>query len=290
MGCALIVLSWGIEILAGGWFLYAFWTFQGWSYHGITVAGPGPSILFTYQTLSHLLRHPYPLTLANIAGFLLIGYALLHVLALVRGLSQPARERFRLGVRMQPSEREIERFERALEQLTRTRLNVACAPALNRPRNWAVRDGRGLQIRWIGRVLVIDQGLLENKHFPALLASQLAHFHSFDLLTRTFFSIFPPFRWALLTLVGLPNACGKILLYPLWMRYWRSRVYAADEYAARLGQRHQLARALDELKWAFEGSTATRGGRWLREAPYIESRIDRLLRLEIASIQTTTGQ
>lgn len=283
MWFALLALSWGIEMLAGGWFLHAFWTFQGWSYHGIIVPGPGSSVLFTYQGFSHLLHHPYPLTLANIAQFLLIGYALLHVLALVRGLSLPARERLKLGVRMQPSVREIERFERAFEQLARTRRNVAGAPALRKPRLWAVRDGRGMQIRWIGWVLVIDQGLLESRHFPALLASQLAHSHSFDLLTRTLFTSFPPFRWAVLTLVGLPNACGKILLYPLWMKYWRSRVYAADEYAARLGQRHQLVRALDELKWAFEGSTATRGGRWLRDTPYIESRIDRLMRLEIPS-------
>ena len=284
MWFALLVFSWSIEILAGGWFLHAFWTFQGWSYHGITVPGPGPSVLFTYRALSPLLRHPYPLTLANMAQFVLIGYALLHALALVRGLSQPARERLRLGVRMQPSVRETERFERAFEQLARTRLNQAGAPALRKPRMWAVLDGRGMQIRWIGWVLVIDQGLLESKHFPALLASQLAHSHSFDLLTRTLFAISPPFRWAVLTLVGLPNACGKILLYPLWMQYWRSRAYAADEYAARLGQRRQLVRALDELKWAFEGSTATRGGRWLRDTPYIESRIDRLLRLEIPSV------
>lgn len=284
MWFALLILSWGIEILAGGWFLYAFWTFQGWSYHGITVPGLGPNVLFTYQALSHLLRHPYPLTLVNLAQFVLIGYALLHALALVRGLSQPARERLRLGVRMRPSVREIERFERAFEQLARTRLNISGAPILRKPRLWAVRDGRGMQIQWIGWVLVIDQGLLESRHFPALLASQLAHSHSFDLLTRTLFILFPPFRWAVLTLVGLPNACGKILLYPLWMQYWRSRVYAADEYAARLGQRHQLVRALDELKWAFEGNTATRGGRWLQEAPYIESRIDRLMRLEIPSV------
>ena len=284
MWFSLLALSWGLELLAGGWFLYAFWTFQAWSYHGITVPGPGPGVLFTYQALSHLSHHPYPLTLVNIAQFLLVIYALLHVLALVLGLSQPARERHRLGVRMRPGVREIERFERACEQMARSRLNIAGAPALCRPRFWAVRDGRGMQIRWIGWVLVIDQGLLESKHFPALLASQLAHSHSFDLLSRTLFMLFPPFRWAVLTLVGLPNACGKILLYPLWMQYWRSRVYAADEYAARLGQRHQLVRALDELKWAFEGSTATRGGRWLRDTPYIESRIDRLLRLEISSV------
>jgi hypothetical protein len=290
MWFALLVLTWGTEILAGGWFLYAFWTFQGWSYRGITMPGPGSSVLFTYQALSHFFRHPYPLTQVKIAQFLLIGYALLHILALIRGLSQPARERLKLGVRMQPSVREIERFERAFEQLARTRLNAPGAPALHKPRFWAVRDGRGMQIRWIGWVLVIDQGLLESKYFPALLASQLAHSHSFDLLTRTLFTIFPPFRWAILTLVGLPNACGKILLYPLWMKYWRSRVYAADEYAARLGQRHQLIRALDELKWTFDGGTATRGGRWLRDTPYIESRVDRLMRLQVPPARTAIGR
>jgi Zn-dependent protease with chaperone function len=164
------------------------------------------------------------------------------------------------------------------------------APSLKKPRWWAVRDGHGMQIRWIGLVLVIDQGLLGSKHFPALLAHELARCNSFDLFTRTLFTIFPPLRWSILTLVGLPNASGKILLYPLWMKYWRDRVYAADEYAARLGQRHQLIRALDELKWAFEGSTATKGGRWLRETPYMESRVDRLMRYQLPSARPALGR
>jgi len=283
MWFALLLLSWSIEIVVGGWFLYSFWTVQGWSYNGSTVPGPGYSVLYSYDALSHLFRHPYPLTQVQLARFFLLVYALFHVLALVRGLSQPARERLRSGVRMQPGVREIERFERAFDQLTRTRLNVPDAPVLRKPRFWAVRDGRGMRIRWIGWVLVIDQGLLASKHFPALLAHELARYHSFDLLTRTLFALFPPLRWSILTLIGLPNASGKILLYPLWMKYWRDRVYAADEYAARLGQRHQLIRALDELKWTFEGSTATKGGRWLRETPYIESRIDRLMRFQLPS-------
>jgi hypothetical protein len=290
MWFALLALSWGIEILAGGWFLYAFWTVQGWSYQSFTALGPGYSVLSTYQALSHLLRHPYPLTQVDIAQFLLAVYALFHVLALVRGLSQPARERLKLGVRMQPGGREIERFEHAFDRLVRARINTPGAPALRKPRFWAVRDGRGMQLQWIGWVLVIDQGLLESKHFPAMLASQLAHYHSFDLLTRTLFSIFPPPRWAILTLMGMPNACGKILLYPLWMKYWRDRVYAADEFAARIGQRHQLIRALDELKWAFDGSTATSGGRWLRDTPYIESRIDRLMRYQAPLARPAIGR
>jgi hypothetical protein len=290
MWIALLLLSWSIETVLGGWFLYSFWTVQGWSYKGFTEPGPGYSVLYTYQALSHLFRHLYPLTQVNIAQFFLVVYAVFHLLALIRGLSQPARERLKLGIRMQPSIREIERFERAFDQLARTRLTVPDALVLRKPRFWGVRDGRGMQMRWIGWVLVIDQGLLESKHFPALLAHELAHYNSFDLSTRTLFTIFPPLRWSILTFVGLPLASGKLLLYPLWMKYWRDRRYAADEYAARLGQHHQLIRALDELKWAFEGSTATRGGRWLRETPYIESRIDRLMRYQAPAARPALGQ
>src|SRR6266567_7328578 len=101
--------------------------------------------------------------------------------------------------------------------------------------------------------------------------------NSLDLLVRTLYLVFPPLEWSVLTLIGMPNGCGKIALYPLWMKYWRDRVFACDEYAARLGQRYQLVRALDELKWARDGGAATGGGRWLRDTPYIESRIDRLM-------------
>jgi hypothetical protein len=57
------------------------------------------------------------------------------------------------------------------------------------------------------------------------------------------------------------------------MKYWRDRVFAADEYAARTGQRQALKRALDDL-------------RWLRETPYIEERIDRLDRYQPPVSQT----
>jgi Zn-dependent protease with chaperone function len=116
-----------------------------------------------------------------------------------------------------------------------------------------------MRMRWIGLTLVIDRGLLMSRHFPPLLAHELAHVNSFDLLTRSLYAILPPFRWGLLTLLGLPLACGPILLHPVWMKYWRDRVFAADEYAARLGQRHALKGALDDLRWVLDGGRATRG-------------------------------
>jgi Zn-dependent protease with chaperone function len=64
------------------------------------------------------------------------------------------------------------------------------------------------------------------------------------------------------------------------MRYWRDRVFAGDEYAARLGQGRALKRALDDLRWVLDGGRATRGGRLLRETPYIEERVDRLDRYQ----------
>ncbi len=293
MWMALLVLSWAVELVGGGWFLYRFWTFETWQYAGsATIYGLGYCIVWVYNAVVstwyhayHLHGHPYLLTQEQVARFFLLVFVALHVLAALRGLGLPARERLKLGVRMQPSAREIERFERAFAQLVRGRLTNQDAPPVKKPRFWAVRDGRGMQIRWIGWVLVIDAGLLANKHFPALLAHELARSSSIDLLTRTLFDLFPPLHWAVLAFFGLPMACGKILLYLGWMKYWRDREYAADEYAAHLGQRHQLIRALEELKWTRDGSSATRGGRWLRETPYIESRIDRLMRYQAPQVQ-----
>jgi Zn-dependent protease with chaperone function len=133
---------------------------------------------------------------------------------------------------------------------------------------WRVRDeDQGMQMRFIGRVLVIDRGLLYGRHFPSLLAHELAHANSFDLFTRSMYASFPSYRWSVLTLVGLPCVCGPIVFHLAWMKYWRGRMFAADDYAALIGQCHALKRALDELRWALDGGRATRGGRWLRQTP-----------------------
>src|SRR5260370_7104406 len=142
MWIGLVLLCWSSEMVAGGWFLYSFWTIPGWSYQSITEPGPGSSLLYTYSALSHLFRHPYPLTQANIAQFFLVVYAVFHVLALLRGLGQPARERLKVCVRMQPSIREIERFERAFDHLVPTRLTLPYPPLLKTPRWPSLLYGR----------------------------------------------------------------------------------------------------------------------------------------------------
>ncbi len=297
MWLTLLLFTWIVEGVIGVWFCYHYWMFTQVQYGGgATLFGPGYAIvqvyngfISTWDQAYHPHRHPFVLTQEHIALSVIAIYTALHVLALVRGLVAPYRERHRLGVRGQPSGREIRRFEQVCASLLRAQA-IPDAPTIKRPWVWRVRDDdQGMQMRWIGFVLVIDRGLLYSKHFPALLAHELAHTNSFDLFTRSMYAIFPPFRWSVLTLVGLPCACGPILFHPWWMKYWRDRVFAADEYAARIGQRFALKRALDELRWVLDGGRATRGGRWLRETPYIEERIDRLDRYQPPSAGTRSA-
>lgn len=289
MWIALLVLTWGIEGVAGVWFCYHYWIFAG--IHSGTATfliGPGVAVVRVWNSLVTGLyhtyapsRHPILLTQDGLGRIFIVIYLAFHVLALARGLTAPVRERHNLGVRLRPSSREIQHFEQVFTALQRAQATTPGAPPLKAPRFWKVRDAdQGMQMRWIGLVLVIDRGLLMSRHFPPLLAHELARASSFDLFTRSLYTIFPPFRWSILTLLGLPLACGPILLHPVWMRYWRERVFAGDEYAARIGQQQALKRTLDDLRWVLDGGRATRGGRWLRETPYIEERIDRLDRYQ----------
>jgi hypothetical protein len=289
MWLALLLLSWFVEGVVGVWFCYHYWMFTQVEYYGgAALYGPGYAIvqvyngfMSTWDQTYHPHRHPFVLTQEHVALFFVAIYLALHLLALVRGLVAPFRERRKLGVRPQPSGREIGRFEQGYASLLRAQVATPDAPTIKRLRVWRVRDeDQGMQMRWIGCMLVIDRGMLYSRHFPALLAHELAHANSFDLFTRRMYAIFPPFRWSVLTLIGLPCACGSIVFHTWWMKYWRNRMFAADEYAARIGQRYALKRALDELRWVLDGGRATRGGRWLRETPYIEERIDRLDRYQ----------
>ncbi len=289
MWIALLLLTWGIEGVAGVWFCYHYWTFTEIHYGaGAFFIGPGNAVVSVVNTLVTTLfqdyaphRHPPVLTQEGLAHFMIAVYVAAHVLFLLRGVIAPFWERRKLGVRARPSGREIQRFEHVFAALERAQAATPDAPPLKRPRLWTVRDDdQGMHMRWIGLLLVVDRGLLNHRHFPPLLADELAHVNSFDLLTRSLYAILPPFRWILFTLLGMPLACGPVLLHVAWMKYWRDRVFAADEYAARLGQRHALKRALDDLRWVLDGGRATRGGRWLHETPYIEERIDRLDRYQ----------
>ena len=295
MWIVLLLFSWGLEGVAGIWFCYHYWTFSGiHSGSGVFFIGPGEAVVQVWNSLVTSLyqtyaphRHPILLTQDGLARMFIVIYVAFHVLALARGIIAPVRERHKLGVRLRPSGREVQRFEQVFAALKRAQATTPGAPPLKAPRFWRIRDDdQGMQMRWIGLVLVVDRGLLMSRHFPPLLAHELARINSFDLFTRSLYSIFPPFRWSILTLLGLPLACGPVVLHLVWLKYWRERVFAGDEYAARIGQSHALKRALDDLRWVLDGGRTTKGGRWLRETPYIEERIDRLDRYQLPVSQT----
>jgi hypothetical protein len=119
MWFALLLLSWFVELVIVVWFCYHFWMFTQIQYAGGAILyGPGYAMvqgynafLSSWDQLYHPHRHPFVLTQEHIALFFVAIYLALHLLALVRGLVAPARERRGLGVRRQPSGREIGRFE-----------------------------------------------------------------------------------------------------------------------------------------------------------------------------------
>lgn len=128
-----------------------------------------------------------------------------------------------------------------------------------------------------GTTVVLSRGLLESESLAAVLAHELGHADSLDgRLTEALNRLqlwgdplAPPqgrggveayddpaggllwglVRWAL-RLAGGSFAQG--LLSPLWAVYWRSREYAADAYAASLGQAEDLARHLNDHELPFD--------------------------------------
>ncbi len=267
MGFALLFLSLTIELFAGGWFCYIYWTFPGRG----GIPGPGKTLVETYNdvvawiSVTYRLRTQLSLlTQERLACLFVLIYLALHLLAFLRALYLPLHKWYMLGARKSPSAQEIQRFEEVFGTLRKMRTMILAAPYLRQPPVWRVRDdAQGMRLRYVGPVLIVDRALLFSPQFGPLLAHELAHVNSFDMPVRALYALFPPLHWCLLALCGLPLGGGKLLLYPFWLAYWRSRVYAADEFAARLGQQHALKRALDQLRWQLDGGRATAGGRWL---------------------------
>jgi len=71
------------------------------------------------------------------------------------------------------------------------------------------------------------------------------------------------------------GGCAARLLAPLWSAYWRSREYAADAYAASLGQGEDLARHLADFEQSFD-FPRRRFPLDLAEHPPVALRIERL--------------
>jgi len=217
----------------------------------------------------------------------------------VAGLFRPGRGRVwgrRLGARP-PTAEEAASIAEAFGLLRRT---DRCFRA---PGACYVLDAPLLEAGVRGRALILTRPLVESVSLPAVLAHELGHANTLDGRLREALerlvlwddplalsrpqrgrevyvgSDFDPrgallwgcMRWAL-RLAG--GSCGRQLLRPLWSMHWRSREYAADAYAAWLGQGGELARYLTDQGLPFDSPQP--GLLRRAEHPPVALRIDRL--------------
>jgi Zn-dependent protease with chaperone function len=213
-------------------------------------------------------------TLAWIAGYgpLIVSFATL-ILPLGGWLWQQ-----RVGGRS-PSERERLIYEDALAILAKS------DPRLRPPQHWFVLDEQALNAAAYANTLMLTRGLIDSGYLEAVLAHELGHLNSSDsrLAAALHRLTTPPRRrlpFPLATLGFLVSGgLGAWLTRAPWAAYWRAREFAADEYAAKLGQGRSLARFL-ELN-ALENDLPV-PFMWLTEQshPFSEHRIDRLYRRE----------
>ena len=153
-----------------------------------------------------------------------------------------------------------------------------------------------------GRSVVLSRGLLESDSLAPVLAHELGHTGSLDgrlteALDRLKLWGEPPgpadpraeaagqpigqeHRGIISGLIRLifllaGGGCAARLLAPLWAAYWRGREYAADAFAASLGQGEDLARHLADLEQAVD-FPRRRFPFDLAEHPPVAHRIERL--------------
>lgn len=207
----------------------------------------------------------------------------------------------RLGAR-RPTEEEVEKIEAALGLLR------AGAPSLRAPVAYYVLDAPSVAAGVRGRALILTPRLIESASLAAVLAHELGHANSLDGRLREALArlalwgdpLGPPrdprgrevyfeggadsrgallwgaMRWSL-RLAGGGDA--HRLLARVWAGYWRRREYAADAYAAALGQGGELARYLTDQGLPFD---APQPGLFFRadEHPPVAQRLERLRRQE----------
>jgi Zn-dependent protease with chaperone function len=209
-----------------------------------------------------------------------------------------------------PSTREQLAYDDAIDQLQSNSSQTLILPS-----NWFVIDTPLPDAAVHGETLMLSRGLLESDHLPAVIAHELGHLASPDgriaaALNRLVVAqslnldreqldarleqhshpqpehqplpgdapIRGLFQIARLTIRLLALARGGIglrLTRPVWGLYWRQREYAADAYAANLGQAEELADFLETHALMHDHPIPYI---WLTEHthPPVELRIDRL--------------
>ena len=177
------------------------------------------------------------------------------------------------------SERERLIYEDALTIL------MKADPKPRPPQRWFVLDEHVPNAAAYANTLMLTRGLIDSGHLEAVLAHELGHLNTSDsrlaaalhrLTTQPRRKLpFPLGTLGFLVSGGL----GAWITRTPWAAYWRAREFAADEYAAELGQGRSLARFLQTN--ALENDLPV-PFMWLTQEshPYSEHRIDRLYRRE----------
>jgi len=178
-----------------------------------------------------------------------------------------------------PSERERLIYDDALAILK------VHDPQLRPPRRWFVLDEPLPNAAAYADTLMLTRGLIDSSALEAVLAHELGHLNSSDsrlaaALHRMTTQPRRRLRFPFATLGFLLSGALAVWISRVpWASYWRTREFAADDYAASLGQGPALARFLQVH--ALENDIPV-PFLWLTQEshPYSEHRIDRLYRRE----------
>lgn len=221
-----------------------------------------------------LHRYHIHVTASTIGLFWLAGNMSLHLMAIIAYVKSIAKKRVKMG---NPGLREVQAVERACRQLVTASPSASLEPVhhFGWPLAFDYAPGYGTAIRFIGRKLTIDEGLFKSSYLRPLLAHALGHYNSTDVNLREILGCLPPALLVMCGIVGLPIGLGPFVTFLFWPWYWRQREYAADLFAARVGQANDLIQALDQVVHPREKRKTI----FLREYPYVAERIDRLMRL-----------
>jgi Zn-dependent protease with chaperone function len=180
-----------------------------------------------------------------------------------------------------PEQDEHDAYEHAIEQLREI------DPELRAPKHWFVAEEPGTNAAAYASTMCVDRGLLESPFAAAVIAHELGHLNSSDARLASALNLLliaPMPTPALRPLWSLPFralawlATGQAMLWltgNAWDAYWRNREFAADQYAAYLGQGLALAMSLEHGSLPYERSI--RRMRFSRAThPYTKPRIAKL--------------
>jgi hypothetical protein len=134
-----------------------------------------------------------------------------------------------------------------------------------------VLDRHELNAAVVGDVIIINRTVFDSEYLAAVVAHELGHLNSMDIRVScaanrlaSLARVTEPWRtgtteakrsgeklgclWGFVMLIvrGYSGGLQTRMMGPVWASWWRLREYAADDYAARLGQAEELARFLDE--------------------------------------------